>query len=98
VDSNPSLERASLNVFYNGSGLAHLSRFRQAKGTYALGAPTEQNAGDLACCGLLLLIEKSPSMKKHLKQQILIPNQSQATSSEVLRSLDFNPNNWYHIC
>jgi hypothetical protein len=38
------------------------------------------------------LIEKPPLTEKHLKQQILLPNQSRPTSFEVLRSLICNPN------
>jgi hypothetical protein len=85
---NPSLERASLKIFCKRPpNRPHLGRFWQNELDYAIGASRSRNAGDLACCDLLLLIEKSPLTEKRLKQQIIVQNQFRPISSEVLKSL-----------
>jgi hypothetical protein len=70
----------------------------RANRNYANRIEKRQNAGDLACCDLLLLIEKSPLTEKHLKQQILNAKPISALRGRGVGIAFCNPNGWYHIC
>jgi hypothetical protein len=58
---------------------------------YANRIEKRQKTGDLACCDLLLLIEKSPLTEKHLKQQILNAKPISAFSGRVTAIAFCNP-------
>jgi hypothetical protein len=97
--STPSLEQASPKIFLQNASQRPVSYLILVKGIRLNNAGINpEKTVDLSCRGLLLLIEKSPLTEKHLKQQILNPNQSWPTASEVLRSAICHPNVWYHIC
>jgi hypothetical protein len=77
----PSLEHARLEIFLQKASQRPVSYLILVKGIrFSNRSINPEKTADLSCRGWLLLIEKSPLTEKHLKQQILTPNQILADS------------------
>jgi hypothetical protein len=82
---NPSLGRASFKIFCKRlRKCSHLSRFWQSELGYALGRIQIERCGDLACCGLELLLEKSLSVEKMFETKI---PRSKSISADIVRGV-----------
>jgi hypothetical protein len=83
---NPSLGRASFRIFCQRlPNCSHLSRFWQNELGYAISRIQIERCGDLACCGLLLLLEKSPSTDK--MSETTIPHYK-SISADIVRGVE----------